>query len=72
MTSAKEPVLVRAYLEETIRQLEEAANARSDALGLTLLACARRLRVALLLGQRIRQAALSSPHLASPHFSSPR
>jgi hypothetical protein len=62
MTAGKEPVLVRAYLEEVIRQLEEIARARSDALGLTLLACARRLRVALLLGQRIRYTALSSLH----------
>jgi hypothetical protein len=60
MSGEQGPLLVGACLAEVIRQLEEAASARSDALGLTLFALARQLRVALLLSKRLRHAALTS------------
>jgi hypothetical protein len=66
MSAGEGPVLVGAHLEEVIRQLEETASARSDALGVTLSACARRLRVALLLGRRLRNTALTTRLLTTP------
>lgn len=61
MSTGEGPLLVGACFEEVIRQLEEEGSGRTDALGQTLFGLARRLRVALLLGQRLRQAALTVP-----------